>query len=319
MYISPLLVLLLLVGLVAGGAALLMRQFAHGEDSTVQRAQRHARRTSATAVVVGLLAAVAAAVAVLLPAPLAPAAGRPGVAAMMLPLAFGVAHTGVILVGELTWPRPGGMVRRARLAHRGLLQALPAWLLRTTIGTLITGIVVIAVGAVTDDRYDANRSITVYAGNGLVEGAASPYVGSFYGMPALVGLGCLLALSTAALWVVANRPAIVTDDVDVDVDVENALRRASAQRVLRGATAAAMILVAGLVTVSGLAIRSAATTAAQAARLKDLPVGAAASVLPWVGGALALLGMVGGVAGVGVFFVRTRVPVPAAELVDAER
>jgi hypothetical protein len=315
MYISPLLVLLLLVGLVAGGAALLMRQFAHGEENTVRRAQRHAQRTSATAVVVGLLAAVAAAVAVLLPAPLAPAAGRPGVAAMMLPLAFGVAHTGVILVGELTWPRPGGMVRRARLAHRGLLQALPAWLLRTAIGTLVTGIVVIAVGAVTDDRYDANRSITVYAGNGLVEGAASPYVGSFYGMPALVGLGCLFALSTAALWVVANRPAIVTDDVDV----EDALRRASAQRVLRGATTAAMILVAGLVTVSGLAVRSAATTAAQAARLEDLPVGAAASVLPWVGGVLALSGLVGGVAGVGVFFVRTRVPVPADELVDAKR
>jgi hypothetical protein len=315
MYIAPLFVLLLLVGLAAGGAALLMRQLAHGEDSAVARAQRHARRTSATAVAVGLFAAVAAAVAVLLPAPLAPAAGRPGVAAMMLPLAFGVAHTGVILVGELTWPRPGGMVRRARLAHRGLLQALPAWLLRTAIGTLVTGIVVIAVGAVTADRYDVNRSITVYAGDGLVEGAASPYVGTWYGMPALVGLGCLLALSTAALWVVANRPAIVTDDADV----EDALRRASGQRVLRGATAAAMILVAGLVTVSGLAIRSAATTAAQAARLEDLPVGAAASLLPWVGGALALIGLVGGVAGAGVFVLRTRVPVPAAELVNAER
>jgi hypothetical protein len=125
-----------------------------------------------------------------------------------------------------------------------------------------------------------------------------------------VGLGCLLALTTAALWVVANRPVIVTDDGDV----EDALRRASAQRVLRGATAAAMILVAGLVTVSGLAIRSAATTAAQAARLEELPVGAAASVLPWVGGAMALIGLVGGVAGVGVFFIRTRVPEPAAEL-----
>lgn len=311
MNIAPLLVLLLMTALIAGGAALLMRQFAHGEDSTVRRAQRHARRTSATAVAVGLLAAVAAAVAVLLPAPLAPAAGRPGVAAMMLPLAFGVAHTGVILVGELTWPRPAGMVRRARLTHRGALQAIPAWLLRTAIGTLVTGVVVIAVGAVTDDRYDANRSITVYAGDGLVEGAASPYVGAFYGMPALVGLGCLLALSAAALWVVANRPAIVTDDVDV----EDALRRASAQRVLRGATAAATILVAGLVAVSGLAIRSAATTAAQAARLEDLPVGAAASVLPWVGGAMALIGLVGGVAGVGVFVIRTRVSEPATELV----
>ncbi|WP_249522358.1 hypothetical protein [Modestobacter marinus] len=130
-----------------------------------------------------------------------------------------------------------------------------------------------------------------------------------------MGLGCLLALTTAALLVVANRPAIVTDDADV----EGALRRASAQRVLRGATAAAMILVAGLVTVSGLAIRSAAKTAAQAARLEDLPVGAVASLLPWVGGALALIGLVGGVVGIGVLFIRTRVPVPAAELVTTEQ
>jgi len=313
MYIAPLLVLLLLVGLVAGGAALLMRQFAHGEDSTVERAQRHARRTATTAVVVGLFAAVAAAVAVLLPAPLDPAVGRPGVAAMMLPLAFGVAHTGVILVGELTWSLPSGMVRRARLAHRGLLQDLPGWLLRTAIGTLVIGIAVIAVGAVTADRYD--RSITVHAGNGLVEGAASPYVGTGYGLPALVGLGCLLALTTAALWVVANRPAIVTNDAEV----EDALRRASGQRVLRGATAVAMVVVAGLVTVSGLAIRSAAMTAAQAARLEDLPVGGPASILPWVGGALTLIGLCGGVAGVVIFFVRNRVPVPAAELVAMEQ
>jgi hypothetical protein len=310
MYMTPLLVLLLLVSLVAGAAALLMRQFARGEDSAAARARRHAARTSATAVVVGLFAAVAAAFAVLFPAPMASAVGRPGVAAMMLPLAFGVAHTGVILVGELTWPRPGGVVRRARLAHRGLLHAIPVWLLRTAIVTLITGIVVIAVGAVTADRY--GRSITVHAGNGLAEGAASPYVGTGYGLPALVGLACLVALTTAALWVVANRPAVVTDHAGV----EDALRRASAQRVLRGSTVAAMVLVAGLMISSGLAVRSASTTAAQAARLDDLPVGAAASLLPWVGGALALIGLVSGVAGVGVFFVRSRVP---AELVDAER
>ena len=37
------------------------------------------------------------------------------------------------------------------------------------------------------------------------------------------------------------------------------------------------------------------------------------------GGALALIGLAGGVAGVGVFFIRTRIPVLNAELVDAER
>lgn len=316
MPITPLLLLLLLVSLVAGATALLMREAAHAEEATDARARRHATRISVAAVVMGLFAAVAVGFAAAYPTMLGvpamevSAVGRPGVAAMTLPLAFGIAHTGTILVGELTWPRPGGVVRRARLAHRGLLHAVPAWLLRSAIVTLATGIVVIAVGAATADPY--GRSITVHAGNGLVEGAASPFVGTGYGLPALVGLGCLVALTSAALWVVANRPAVVTDHADV----EDALRRASAQRVLRGSTAAAMVLVAGLVTVSGLAVRNAAVAAAEAARLEDLPVGAAASLLPWVGGALALAGLVIGIAGICVFFVR--VPVPAA-LVDAGR
>jgi hypothetical protein len=45
-------------------------------------------------------------------------------------------------------------------------------------------------------------------------------------------------------------------------------------------------------------------------------VGAATSLLPWVGGALALIGLVIGVAGIGVFFVRAPVP---ADLFDAGR
>lgn len=196
------------------------------------------------------------------------------------------------------------------MAHRGLLHAIPVWLLRTAIVTLVTGIVVIAVGAMTADRH--GRSITVHADNGVAEGAASPFVGTGYGLPALVGLACLAALSTASLWVVANRPAVVTDELAV----EETLRRASTQRVLRGSTAAAMVLVAGLVTVNGLAIRSASMTAAQAERLVALPVGAAASLLPWVGGALALIGLAPGLAGVVVFFVRAP---GAAELADAER
>jgi hypothetical protein len=316
MAITPLLLLLLLVSLVAGATALLVRQAAHAEDATDARARRHAARMSGTAIVAGVVAAVAAGFAAAyptmsgIPAMEVSAAGRPGVAAMTLPLAFGLAHTGTILVGELTWPRPGGVIRRARLAHRGLLHAIPVWMLRSAIITLATGIVVIAVGAATADPY--GRSITVHAGNGLAEGAASPFVGAGYGLPALVGLGCLVALTSAALWVVANRPAVVTDHAGV----EDALRRASAQRVLRGSTAAAMILVAGLVTVSGLAVRNASIAAAETARLNDLPVGAAASLLPWVGGALALAGLVIGVAGVGIFFVRA--PVPAA-LVDAEK
>ncbi|SDX60385.1 hypothetical protein SAMN05661080_00541 [Modestobacter sp. DSM 44400] len=310
MTLAPLLVLLLLVGLVSGLTALLVRQSAGGEETTVAEARQYAARTSAAAVAVGLCAAVAAGFAAMLPVVYGVAmAGRAGVAAMMLPLAFGVAHTGTVLVGELTWPRPGGVVRRARLAHRGLLHSVPAWLRRSAAATLAAGVALIAVGAAVADPY--GRSVTVRAGGGLVEGAASPFVGSGYGVPALVGLACLVALTLAALWVVANRPAVVTDHEEV----EAALRRASAQRVLRGSTTAAMVVVGGLSAVSGLAVRSASTGAAETARLNELPVGVAASVLPWVGGALAVVGMGSALAGVAVFLVRT--PAVPAEPVAA--
>jgi hypothetical protein len=282
-----LLLLLLLVGSVAGLTAVLMRQSAQGVETTVAEAQRHASRTSTAAIVVGLVAAVVAGCAATLPLFAgASAAGHPGVAAMTAPLAFGIAHTGVVLIGELTWPRPSGVVRRARLAHRGLLQSVPAWLLRAAGATLVGGVALIAVGAAVADP--SGRSVTVRAGNGLVKASASPFVGSGYGLPALIGLGRLVAVTFVALRVVANRPAVVTDHDEV----EAALRRASAQRVLRGATAAGMVLVGGLSLVSGLAVRSASTSAAETARLNDLPMGVSGTVLAWVGMALAVIGLV---------------------------
>jgi hypothetical protein len=62
-----LLLLLLLVGSVAGLTAVLMRQSAQGVETTVAEAQRHASRTSTAAIVVGLVAAVVAGCAATLP------------------------------------------------------------------------------------------------------------------------------------------------------------------------------------------------------------------------------------------------------------
>ena len=65
----------------------------------------------------------------------------------------------------------------------------------------------------------------------------------------------------AALWVVANRAAVATEDDRV----ESALRAASAHRVLRGTTAATLVVTGGLLGVSGNAVWSIASSSGREA------------------------------------------------------
>jgi hypothetical protein len=301
--------LLVLAGVVGavGLTALAARRPATGTAATVAEARRHAQRISVTALVVGLLVGLATGyVALLSQVTGISFPGRLGVAVISMPLAFGMASTGTVLLGELTWPRPTGDVRHARLVHRGLLDASPRWLLRLAVGTLVGGLVLVAVGALTAGP--DGRTITVSAGNGAATGAAAPFAGPEYGAPTATGLIGLAVLVAAALWAVAHRPALGT----ADEQVERLLRQASAHRVLRGATTAALVAVGGLLTVSALSVRSAATGAADTASANGLPVGLPAQVLPLVGGVLALVGALGIAAGFAVLAARApRLPADA--------
>lgn len=58
---------------------------------------------------------------------------------------------------------------------------------------------------------------------------ASPFPGSFYGVPAGVGLLVLAVVTALTLRIVANQPAVAT----AHDSIETALRRASGHRVLR--------------------------------------------------------------------------------------
>src|SRR4051794_21602595 len=128
MRLLPLVALLVLVVLVVGGTALAVRRPFGTHDAPVAEAGRHAGRISVVALVVGGLAALAAGFAGQLPWLTGVSMpGRAGVAVVSMPLAFGLAHTGALLVGELTWPKPAGAVRRARLVRRGLLDSVPRW------------------------------------------------------------------------------------------------------------------------------------------------------------------------------------------------
>jgi hypothetical protein len=242
----PLLLVLLLAAAVAAGASA-VRRSPPSPESTVGAARLHARFTAAAAVVLAAAAAVGTAV---LGSLRESAAGRPGVTVLLTVTAFGVAHTGVLLLGELTWPRPLGEVRRARLVRRGPWDSAPVWLLRLAAAAATAAVVTLLLGAYAGSP--DGRSVTFHDGVGVGArtSSASPFPGAFYGVPAGIGLLVLAAVTVAALVAVANRPAVVT----TDDRVETALRRASAHRVLRGAVGPALVVVGGLLLTGGRAV-----------------------------------------------------------------
>src|SRR3954468_18819418 len=92
-------------------------------EAAVGAARRHALVVAVAGPVVGLVVA-----GWLLVAGADPGHGFPGSvtdAAAFPPLAFAAAHGAVLPVGELTWPRPTGTVRRARLVRRRLADVVP--------------------------------------------------------------------------------------------------------------------------------------------------------------------------------------------------
>jgi hypothetical protein len=240
----PLLLVLGLAVAIAVGVAGL-RRTPPSRETAVAAARRHAALTGATAVVAAVAAGLAAAISGI---DLFPGEASLGRTLMLAPVAAGIAHTAVLLLGELTWPRPQGDVRRARLARRGLLDAAPRWLVRVGAGAVAGLVVVLVAGALTADR--SGRRLTVALSEW--QSTASPFPGLFYGGPAAVGVAVLAVATLIALRVVAERPAVATEDPRI----EAALRRASVHRVLRGATAATLALTAGLQYAAGTALHS---------------------------------------------------------------
>jgi hypothetical protein len=112
---------------------------------------------------------------------------------------------------------------------------------------------------------------------------ASPFPGSFYGVPAGVGLLVLALAAVVALRIVANRPAVATEDEGI----ETALRRASVHRVLRVAVGVPLFVTGGLLFIAGRALHSVATSTAVAGLLD-----VAAAAVSVLGGAAMLVGVV---------------------------
>ncbi|GEL96705.1 hypothetical protein [Cellulomonas terrae] len=186
-------------------------------------AERHARRVTAVAwcllVPVPLLA-------LLLVTPYLQALAV-GALTAALPLLAGTAFVAVHVVGEVTWPRPAGAVRRAPLVRRRLADLAPRALsVLTGAWTLLLVLLLVVCGAAAGT---GGRSLSYAHADGTTS-TASPFPGWYYGRLVVGALVVLLVGCLAALVLVARRAAVAdTDPVD---DV--ALRRTSARRVLSG-------------------------------------------------------------------------------------
>ena len=186
-------------------------------------ASRHAGRVSASAWAALVTAPLLVAVLVVP----ALAGLTTGLVTGLLPAAGGAAFLAVHALGELTWPRPTGAVRRAALVPRRIRDVAPRRLSALVLGWSVALLALLATCAAvaTDD----GRGLSWRHGADVTS-TSGPFPGWFYGrwlIPAvlLVLLGCV-----AVLRQVAGRPAVS----DTSTEDDAALRRLSARRVLAG-------------------------------------------------------------------------------------
>ena len=213
----------------------------------VADARRHGLSTSVLALGAGLVAGVA-----MVFADTAELLGS-GVGFALAPLAFGLVHTAVLGVGEQLWPRPRGVVRRASLVPRRFPSSV-RWLRNAC--SAVAGLVVATCVAGWVTAGPDGRSITTVPQSppgmdGLVGPSTSgPYPGFVFALPALIGTALVMLLTGLTVQAAMTRPA-----VPADTTTETVLRSASVHRVLRGSTAALLLLLGGLWFVAGTTLR----------------------------------------------------------------
>lgn len=293
--------LILVVGLVALpllAGALLVAALVRRPDPAPSQAAEAARHHSAAVNTLGLMCLVGVvAIGVVITA-LAPGPTE-GLYLGLLPAAAGLAFVAAQAIGELTWPRPTGSLRRAPLTRRTAHDVAPHWLRRVTRSwaALITATLV-ACGLAAHDGRQITRT--------FADGAASagPFPGWFYGVPLLIAVGFLLVTAEAVLHLIARRPAVMEAAPEWDLG----LRRLSAQRLLRGAQLTLGWTASGILVIAGAAVRNVGANGAT----NGIPVGSTGYAA--VGVALVLVGGVVWLASVVLLFIPGR---PAAQSLAA--
>ncbi|WP_203336465.1 hypothetical protein [Nocardioides limicola] len=204
-------------------------------------AARQARRHELLIALGAALAASGAAIGVMsLPvawtSDYVPTPRTPGLMMTLGPFLVAVVFLGVRAVGELTWPRPAGAVRTARLRRR-TVRTLGGrrlrWLGATSL--LLVGAVVVfgATAGPTGRAFETSGQLDPGTPGGVVgsyTSAAGPYPGWPYGVPLLVGLLLALLGTAATLALVARRTPLP----GVPPAHDEAVRTTSAARILGG-------------------------------------------------------------------------------------
>lgn len=215
----------------------------HTLSTELAAARRHGVVTSVIAVVlqiVGLL--------------LTPVfASEPRVAAGM-PLAGSAAALLTLLVGEMTWPRPRGVMRTALVRERTARSLLRGNWFTAAAASVSLLTVAIAIGGLLGRSGSGHSIGTVeYGPDGVMaERAAGPFPGWDYGAPQLVALLVVLSLLLLALRAATHRAAVVTADAATD----DLLRRASAARAFRTVIFGALVTAGADLVVGASAARN---------------------------------------------------------------
>lgn len=249
--LGPLLVLATTVALVVA----LVRRPVPAPSQAAEAARRHGMLVTITAwLVAGLIAGpVIAGVALVAFRASVGTGPYAGVVTALYPTTVGLLYLAVHALGERTWPRPEGPVRRAALAHRQVNDVAPR-LLRTVTWTWAGGVVVaLVIGGATAAA--DGRSFTT--GGATHWSTTSPYPGWYYGAWLLPAVLIVLAATEAALRLVAARPAIV----DADPAYDAGSRRLSAHRALRGPQLVLGLTLAGVLLTLGYGPHHAGLTA----------------------------------------------------------
>lgn len=219
-------------------------------DSEIGPATAAARRHAVAGGVLAVVAGVGAAAGV---AALASSVGglTSGRLLAVAVLVAGIAHTMVLALTEITWPRPTGARRTGRLARRDVREFAPRGLLVVAAAAagLLVAVLLTGTAVADDDGRSVSRGYVLP--DGALGGAgAGPFPGSFYSVPLLGVLLVLVVLVLLTLRLVVSRPAVAGADAATDT----ALRRASAHRVVRGAGAAATVTLGAVLVVGGQAL-----------------------------------------------------------------
>lgn len=203
------------------------------------RANRHATLASVVgvAVMVVLLTWLFTGVALV-------ASGRDGRVVATLPALAGASLLVAQAVGQLTWPRPSGMLREAELARRTVADVAPLVPRRLVFAWAGAALLLLVVfGLVADGPRTLTREASRYTE------AIGPYPGWYYGLPMGLAIVVTVVATELVLRLITLRPAVVGVSAEWDLH----LRRRSARHTTRGVQLVLAVTTAGILVAAGWA------------------------------------------------------------------